>query len=303
MYQVQSCIEAVPSALVIFFSVAFFATVDYLLKRVSQNPNSLVYHLLFSQLAVEPSKTCVEINGNHPLTTDLDLQTASSNGHMARPNKSDSSKNNKNNKIWKMQNIFLSEIHSIVSGPLAFVCVYLRPAMLEDVVSTCTPLALGLICFSLGYFVHDSIHMLRRKVSTETIELLFHHFIIFITYGLAVVQRTYVAFAVVSLFMEVNSIFLHARQLANLRRANRSSIVYRFLCAANVGTLVTFRGITTAWMVRWIWSNWRLLPLPVALLGASGLVVISVMNIVLLVRLVKADYFTNISNSQKAKAS
>ena len=65
----------------------------------------------------------------------------------------------------------------------------------------------------------------HRKGSTY--ELLIHHSMVILCFGIAVSTRTYVAYAALSLVVEINSVFLHARQLLTIGGISKSSSIYR----------------------------------------------------------------------------
>ena len=62
---------------------------------------------------------------------------------------------------------------------------------------------------------------LGRKRSTY--ELLVHHTLVIVCFSIAVVYHEYVAYAALSLMVEVNSVFLHARQLFIISGEPKSS--------------------------------------------------------------------------------
>jgi len=49
--------------------------------------------------------------------------------------------------------------------------------------------------------------------------------------------------------------------------------------------------ITFAWMTNWLFQNKKEIPLPAYTLGSVGLAIITLMNIILLYRLLKSDFF------------
>ncbi|CAJ1063752.1 TLC domain-containing protein 2-like isoform X1 [Xyrichtys novacula] len=118
-------------------------------------------------------------------------------------------------------------------------------------------------------------------------------------FSLAVTSRLYLGFAVVSLLMEINSVFLHIRQLLllsgwrNKTTAAGSSVTYSLISWLNIGTLLVFRVFTTGWMIRWLAAHSEHMPLFVFMMGAVGTSLISIMNAVLFYRLFRADFLIN----------
>lgn len=119
-------------------------------------------------------------------------------------------------------------------------------------------------------------------------------------FGLSVLTCRYVGFAVVALLVEINSIFLHLRQM--LRMANVSkSTSYRVNSMINLGTYVVFRINTLAWMTRWLVLNREHVPLLSYTVGSVGLAIMTAMNIVLFYRLLRTDFLKSSRDKEVKK--
>ncbi|CAL8265654.1 unnamed protein product [Merluccius merluccius] len=133
-------------------------------------------------------------------------------------------------------------------------------------------------------------------------------------FSLAVSSRLYVGFAVLSLLVEINTVFLHSRQLLLLSgRRNRPAgsattttplppqptMAYRLTSLLNLATFLVFRVCTLGWMTRWLARHTEHLPRFVLALGTVGLGGITAMNAVLLYRLLRADVLTDTRTSGK----
>ncbi|GLD46543.1 TLC domain-containing protein 2-like protein [Lates japonicus] len=221
-------------------------------------------------------------------------------------------------KAWKWRNISTSLAHSALSGAWAVSwCVktrqtgfYLRPQMVEDLISSHSMLSHSLVAVSTGYFIHDFLDMAFNQSFRWSWELLLHHSVVVSCFGLAVTTRLYLGFAVMSLLVEVNSIFLHVRQLLLLSgRRNRPgsevaapcpSVAYMMTSWLNLGTFLVFRVCTLGWMARWLAGHSEQIPRYILMMGTAGLSLISTMNTVLLYRLLRADILTNTHNTSKS---
>ncbi|TRZ04333.1 hypothetical protein DNTS_008648 [Danionella cerebrum] len=120
-----------------------------------------------------------------------------------------------------------------------------------------------------------NLSMLRSKVIT--------------CFGISVLTCRYVGFAVVALLVEINSIFLHLRQVLRMASLARTTL-YRVNSMINLGTYVVFRINTLAWMTRWLVLNRQLIPLFSYSVGSVGLAIMTAMNIVLFYRLMRSDF-------------
>ncbi|CAH8500654.1 unnamed protein product [Schistosoma turkestanicum] len=200
--------------------------------------------------------------------------------------------------IW--QNTCVSLVHAIVSGIWSLSTFYIEPDFLIDLINLSTWRSISLVSYSLGYFIFDSFHMVILHPFRSTAELLVHHFVIFLCFSSALLSGKYIGYAVVSLLPEVNSIFLHLRRMMNYLHVPKKNRFFRATCLLNIGTFIVFRFMVLSWMTRWIVINRDLIPFGYYCLGSVGLAVLMVMNIVLFIRVVYADFLTNNTVSSAA---
>lgn len=190
---------------------------------------------------------------------------------------------------WKWRNIWTSFVHSLLTGCWALLGFFLHPEMAEDLISTHSTFSHSLVAVSIGYFLHDFVDMILNQKLHQSWELLFHHTVVITCFGIALLLHRYVGFSLVALLVEINSIFLHLRQI--LRMANlQQSTIYRLNSIINLGTYVVFRINTLAWMTRWLVLNRDNIPLLTYTVGSIGLAIMTLMNIVLFYRLLRSDF-------------
>ena len=99
--------------------------------------------------------------------------------------------------------------------------------MHDDLINKSTYSSHVLVCFSIGYFLYDAMDMLIYHRKRSTYELLLHHFCVPFCYGLAVTSHKYIAYGALSLIVEINSVFLHARQLFTLPHEPKTTSRYK----------------------------------------------------------------------------
>uniref|UniRef100_A0A3P8TEM1 TLC domain-containing protein n=1 Tax=Amphiprion percula TaxID=161767 RepID=A0A3P8TEM1_AMPPE len=185
-------------------------------------------------------------------------------------------------KAWKWRNISTSLAHSSLTGAGAVLCFYLQPHMAGDLISSCSLLSHSLVfCFCL--FVLTLLFKLFSQVIS--------------CFSLAAASRLYVGFALVSLLVEINSVFLHTRQSGPEILSPRPSLAFSIISWLNLGTFLVFRGFTLGWMSRWLACHSEHMPRYVLMMGTAGLTLISIMNAVLFYKLLRADILTNTSKS------
>jgi len=191
---------------------------------------------------------------------------------------------------WKWKNVATSLIHSFITGVWAPLLFYQNPEMSNDLIRTFTPSTHALVSFSIGYFIYDAADMVIYHRKRSTYELLVHHTLVIVCFTIAVVYHEYVAYAALSLMVEVNSVFLHARQLFIISGEPKSSPRYKCNALLNVGTFLLFRILTLGWMTRWLTLNRDQIPLAFFTIGSIGLAIIMVMNIILFCRIIVVDF-------------
>lgn len=199
---------------------------------------------------------------------------------------------------WKWRNISTSFVHSFITAIWAVLCFFVQPQMAEDLIETHSVFSHALVSFSIGYFIYDFFDMVSSQKLSQSWELLFHHIVVITCFGLSVLSCRYVGFAVVALLVEINSVFLHLRQI--LRMANMAAgTLYRVNSMINLGTYVVFRINTLAWMTRWLVLNRDKVPLLAYTLGSVGMAIMTAMNIVLFCRLLRSDFLKSSTHKKE----
>ena len=208
---------------------------------------------------------------------------------------------------WSKQekwfNTISSLAHSIISSIGCLACFYFDPQLSMKIQYDYILLAYCVSSFSLGYFIHDFIHVITRRELLSSWEILIHHAVVIFCYGVSVVQMQYINFVIVSLLCEINSIFLHVRQLLNLSDTCHTSNIYRLNSLINILTYIFFRICTLAWMVRWLVLHKGLIPDSLHKIGVGGMSVMTFINIILFTRILGKDYFQRIGSSKNVLKS
>nr|CAD7577804.1 unnamed protein product [Timema californicum] len=183
------------------------------------------------------------------------------------------------------------------------------PEIREDLISMYTTSAHGVMALSLGkfahtpdeyiskaqrktvgYFVYDLMDMMINHRKRSSYELMVHHVVVIICFGLSVMTRYYLGYGLMALLVEVNSIFLHIRQLMLIQSLRKSHILYRLNSLLTIGTFIVFRITTLGWMTRWLVLHRDELTVTAFAIGSASMPVIMVMNIVLFLRILNSDY-------------
>lgn len=123
---------------------------------------------------------------------------------------------------------------------------------------------------------------------------------VIVCFGIAVLLHQYVGFALVALLVEINSIFLHLRQILLMANLVHTTC-YRLNSVVNLGTYVVFRIATLAWMTRWLFLNRQNVPPATYAVGTVGMAIMTPMNIILFYRLLRSDFFKSSRDMQREK--
>lgn len=92
------------------------------------------------------------------------------------------------------------------------------------------------ISFS-GYFIYDFFDMASNHRTRSTCELLIHHSLVTMCLGVSLVTRYYHGYAQIALLVEINSIFLHIRQLLIIQGWNKDNASYKINSYLNLSKL------------------------------------------------------------------
>ncbi|KAF4528449.1 hypothetical protein B566_EDAN015851 [Ephemera danica] len=191
---------------------------------------------------------------------------------------------------WKWRNTANSLIHSIISGIWSLYCFWETPVIREDLINKYTASSHCVMSFSIGYFAYDLCDLVLNHRKRSSYELMVHHILVLLCFGLAMTTRYYLGYGLVALLVEVNSVFLHIRQLMLIQGVNKRQMIYRINSFFNVATFIVFRIVTLGWMTRWLAVHRDELSFTAFTLGSISMAVIMVMNIVLFLRVVYADF-------------
>ncbi|KAI5096666.1 calfacilitin [Silurus meridionalis] len=198
-------------------------------------------------------------------------------------------------KSYKWKNLSVSLVHSLLTGTWAIFCVLQYPAMVYEIHSSFTPVSYLLVVVSTGYFIEDAGDILFSGYVRESWEFLLHHFLVIWTFLYAVLTSHYVAGAVVALFVEVNSVFLHSRLMLKMAEVPKDSLIYTINKVLNFTTYVIFRLGAQLYLTMYILVNYS--QLDHAAYFLASMMLMNIMILIYFYRLLRADFFSKHSRS------
>ncbi|TRY57573.1 hypothetical protein DNTS_023503 [Danionella cerebrum] len=164
------------------------------------------------------------------------------------------------------------------------------PAMVHDLSSTYSPSSYMLVVVSSGYFIADAADIIFSGYAKASWEFLLHHVLVLWCFLFSVFTRRYVAGAVVALFVEVNSVFLHTRLLLNLAKVSHTSLILKANKALNFLTYVMFRlgaQFYITWFLIYHYSS-----LDFAFYFLTTMMLMNIMILIYFYRLIRSDLLT-----------
>ncbi|KAI6179764.1 TLC domain-containing protein [Aphelenchoides besseyi] len=125
--------------------------------------------------------------------------------------------------------------------------------MFTDPVFYFEPWMKWVLFVTVGYFIHDTMDLIKFEISRWTFELLLHHLGTGFVMSIAISGELLTVYAYWALLMEINSIFLHMRSLLQLS-GNRDLYPKTFdvIKLLNILTFVVFRFAVQVWQIHFV---------------------------------------------------
>ena len=190
--------------------------------------------------------------------------------------------------LW--YNTFVSLVNSLILSGATLYCFYVEPLRIVDLAATETNVfARQIPLFCIGYFVYDAIHSAVYLTSDKTKPICLHHALVLVCYlvGMLVDYYNYIT---VSLLYEINTVFLHIRQLCNVAGVSRDNFFYRLNRVLNFVTFILFRICNFSWIIFYtlflLDTNVAFMPY---LVGVLAMLILLFGNVYLLVIVVRSD--------------
>uniref|UniRef100_A0A8C2LMD1 TLC domain containing 1 n=1 Tax=Cricetulus griseus TaxID=10029 RepID=A0A8C2LMD1_CRIGR len=140
-------------------------------------------------------------------------------------------------RTWRWHNLLVSFTHSIVSGIWALLCIWQTPEMLVEIETAWSLSGYLLVCFSAGYFIHDTVDIVISKQTRASWEYLVHHVMAMGAFFSGIFWKSFVGGGVLTLLVEVSNIFLTLRMMMKINNA-QDLLLYRYAGQRTLGTFL-----------------------------------------------------------------
>jgi len=195
-------------------------------------------------------------------------------------------------RTFRWRNLIISWCHAFIVGIWSLICLLLYfDEMWKDMVMFNNGPTYKLCCFTAGYFVYDMIDIVRNRRVLQKWDILIHHFAIILSAGYVIAYVQCIAYQVVGMLAEMNTTFLHARQLMYFAKVPRTNWLVRTNIAANLFTFLLFRFVPMTILFWGVTIDGHRVPFWYVSYYTACLVVLFGMNLILLYRLIRSDFF------------
>uniref|UniRef100_A0A8C6GY47 TLC domain containing 1 n=1 Tax=Mus spicilegus TaxID=10103 RepID=A0A8C6GY47_MUSSI len=140
-------------------------------------------------------------------------------------------------RTWRWHNLLVSFTHSIVSGIWALLCLWQTPEMLVEIETAWSASGYLLVCFSAGYFIHDTVDIVVSKQTRASWEYLVHHVMAMGAFFSGIFWKRFVGGGVLTLLVEVSNIFLTLRMMMKINNA-QDLLLYKYAGQRTLGTFL-----------------------------------------------------------------
>ncbi|KAK7087380.1 TLC domain-containing protein 2-like [Littorina saxatilis] len=193
---------------------------------------------------------------------------------------------------WRFRNLAISWVHAALCAMGCIYCYFKYGQYVESlaVLFDFEPLpAFLLTAFSAGYFIYDLLEHIREGKALALWEVMLHHIAVISIFTYNLTYHFCVAFAVLALSVEINSVFLHARKLLQMLDVPFSHWLYRTIVALNLVTFAVFRGMALALIWAGFLTNTHRCSATYTVSLTITMVFMTIINLVLFWRLLKSD--------------
>ncbi|XP_049714820.1 TLC domain-containing protein 1 isoform X3 [Elephas maximus indicus] len=176
--------------------------------------------------------------------------------------------------------------------------VWQTPEMLVEIETAWSLSGYLLVCFSAGYFIHDTVDIVVSRQARASWEYLVHHVMAMGAFFSGIFWSSFVGGGVLTLLVEVSNIFLTIRMMMKINNA-QDLLLYRVNKYVNLVMYFLFRLAPQAYLTHFFLRYTGQRNLGTFLLGI--LLMLDVMILIYFSRLLRSDFCPERVPSQKHK--
>lgn len=192
---------------------------------------------------------------------------------------------------WSYRNLQISFIHSLACSVwILFILAFRWNEMFTDLLYFASWDTYLIIAFSCGYFLYDFYDVYTNGYIKIEWVVCVHHVIVLVSFCYHMTNLFSVGYTVVALFMEFNSVFLHARKLLKFYGYTNEELITRVNKLLNMLTFVFFRFGVLIFIYVSMYIDRSRISIPYALFLFVCVFLMNIINVVLFKRLMITDY-------------
>ncbi|XP_072042474.1 TLC domain-containing protein 2-like [Amphiura filiformis] len=194
---------------------------------------------------------------------------------------------------YKWSNEVGSFINAVLVSLLGVYCMYQTPEYFIERVLTTTTLGEVIVGILTGYYIYDSIDLVKYQGIQATWPVVLHHVLMtYIGLGYCLYHHQLVGYSMLACLIDVNSIFLHGRVLLLMYGYSKTSLVYRLNSVFTFVTYVVFRLGCLLLLIHSVMDDCPRLTLLWCYWFRFASVTLLVINLILFYRLIRSDLIT-----------
>jgi hypothetical protein len=195
---------------------------------------------------------------------------------------------------WSHRNLHVSFIHSLLCSLwLIRIVTYRNMDLFNDLLGFVSWDTYLLLAFSCGYFLYDFYDIYANGYVRIEWVVCLHHAIVLLTFGYHMINLINIGYTVVALFMEFNSVFLHARKLLRFYNFKTDSLIVRANSIMNILTFVIFRFGVLICIVLGIYYDGKRVTLRYLIMLSTCSFLMAIINVILFKRILIKDWLRN----------
>ncbi|CAG2210216.1 unnamed protein product [Mytilus edulis] len=203
--------------------------------------------------------------------------------------------------FWKWRNILISWIHAVIVGTWDFMCLWWYPDLFQDPVFYINNVMYLMVPFSIGYFLYDLYDMMTNEQQLIDWEIVLHHVLLSTVMIYSWTNKLCIAYSVILLTSEINSIFLHLRKLLQFTKVNFNSWLYQLVAMLNLFTFITCRLFPQSRLMFGFYTDGHRISKSYFILLLLTYPIGFVINIVLFWRILKSDVLRRLKGNGKLR--
>lgn len=203
--------------------------------------------------------------------------------------------------VWSYRNLQISFIHSVLCSIWVIVVVANHfNEFFSDLLTFTSWDTYLLITFSCGYFLYDFYDIYSNGHFKIEWVVCVHHVIVLVSFSYNLTQMISLGYTTLALFMEFNSVFLHARKLLKFYGYKNNDIITKINKFLNMFTFTIFRILLLVIIYYCLFLDGHRVQIPYFVMLTTCIVLMTIINVVLFKRLLVKDVLT--CNKKKKKS-